>query len=282
MEFNLLGSKGYWPDLPCIMKIRADGLLVAEIFVYVDDCWAVAHPADLVWQASRAYAAMCARMGLQDASRKHTSATQTPGPWAGMVTHTNGNQVCRMVSKEKWEKAKSFIRELVEMLKRDRLPLQRLLSIRGFLIYVVRTYTWLNPYINCLHLRIDSWRPGRGESGYMLRGKELERAMVAWADDRGMPCCQGLNNLDEEGEPSTNAGGKNSHPKDKVPGEVLPVPRFRQDVHCLLELTNSQEPPRQLYRAKHVLAFFVIGDASGLGKGVAVVEQYRVEYKSGP
>ncbi len=51
---------------------------------------------------------------------------------------------------------------------------------------------------------------------------------------------------------------------------------------CLLELTKALEPPRQLYRAKHVMAFFVIGDASGLGKGVVVVEQYGVEYESGP
>jgi hypothetical protein len=282
VEFNLPGSKGYWSYLPWIMKIRADGFLAAEIFVYVDDCWAVAHLADLVWRAARAYAAMCARMGIQDASRKCTSATQMPGPWAGMVMHTDGNQVCGMVSKEKWEKMKSFIRELAEMLKRDCLPLQRLLLIQGFLIYVVRTYTWLKPYIKDFHLRIDSWQPGRGESGYKLRGKELERAMVAWVDDRGMPCCQGLDGLDEEGEPPTDAGGENAHPEDKVPGEVLPVPRFYQDVDCLLELTNLQEPPRQLYRAKHVLAFFFIGDASGLGKGVAVVEHCGVEYKSGP
>ncbi len=59
---------------------------------------------------------------------------------------------------------------------------------------------------------------------------------------------------------------------------MRPVPRFRRDVACLLELTESREPPKQLYRAKHVMAFFVIGDASGSGKGVAVVEQYGVEY----
>ena len=60
------------------------------------------------------------------------------------------------------------------------------------------------------------------------------------------------------------------------------VPRFRRDVACLLELTETREPPKQLYRAKHVMAFFVIGDASGSGKGVAVVEQYGVEYEAGP
>ncbi len=60
------------------------------------------------------------------------------------------------------------------------------------------------------------------------------------------------------------------------------VPRFWRDVACLLELTELHKPPKQLYRAKHVMAFFLIGDASGSGKGVAVVEQYVVEYEAGP
>ncbi len=101
VEFNLPGSKGYRLDLPWIMKIRADRFLAAEIFVYVDNCRVVAHSADLVWRAARAYAAMCTKMGIQNALRNCTSATQMQGPWAGTVTHTNGNQVCRMVSKEK-------------------------------------------------------------------------------------------------------------------------------------------------------------------------------------
>ncbi len=51
---------------------------------------------------------------------------------------------------------------------------------------------------------------------------------------------------------------------------------------CLLELTQASDLPRQLYRARHVVAFFVIGDASGAGKGVAFVEQYGVDYEAGP
>ena len=46
------------------------------------------------------------------------------------------------------------------------------------------------------------------------------------------------------------------------------VPRFWRDVACLLELTELHKPPKQLYRAKHVMAFFIIGDAYGSGKGV--------------
>jgi hypothetical protein len=82
------------------MKIRADGLLAAEIFVYVDDGRAIGATADLAWQAARTYTTGCARLGVQDASWKRTSASRTPGPWAGTVTHTDRNQVCGMVSQE--------------------------------------------------------------------------------------------------------------------------------------------------------------------------------------
>ncbi len=73
------------------------------------------------------------------------------------------------------------------MLEQDFLPLQHLLVIRGFLIYVVRTL-WLNPYNKGLHLTIDTWRPGWEESGLKMRGKELEQALAAWAESRSLRC----------------------------------------------------------------------------------------------
>ena len=32
-------------------------------------------------------------------------------------------------------------------------------SIRGFLVYVARTYRYMNPHLKGMHLKIDSWRP---------------------------------------------------------------------------------------------------------------------------
>jgi hypothetical protein len=121
------------------MKIRWDGKLAAEVFVYVDDGRATGPTELLAWQAGRAYGAGCTRRGVQNALRKRTSPSQTPGPWAGTVTHTDGGKVCGMVLQEKWDKTKRLIAELEEMVARDCLPLTRLLQIRGFLMYVVRT-----------------------------------------------------------------------------------------------------------------------------------------------
>ena len=77
---------------------------------------------------------------MQDASRKRTSPSQTPGPWTSTVTHSDGGKVCSMVLQEERDKTKHLIAELKEMVTLDCLPLTRLLQIRGFLMYVVRTY----------------------------------------------------------------------------------------------------------------------------------------------
>ena len=90
--FNLPGSKGYRANLPWVMKIRWDGQLAAEVFVYIDDGRATGPTELLAWQAGRAYGAGCTRRGVQDAPRKRTSPSQMPGPWAGTVTHTDGGR----------------------------------------------------------------------------------------------------------------------------------------------------------------------------------------------
>jgi hypothetical protein len=68
--FNLPGSKGYRADLPWVMKIRGDGDLAVEVFVYVDDGRAIEPTKFLMWQAARAYGAGCTRRGVQDALQK--------------------------------------------------------------------------------------------------------------------------------------------------------------------------------------------------------------------
>ena len=105
-----------------------------------------------------------------------------------------------MVSQEKWEKTQSLIGEMSEMMAQDHYPLARLLQIRGFLMYVVRTYSWINPYMKGLHLTIDSWRPFRGTDGFKLRGKELENAL-ALGLDRDMPCRRAEDDPEEELHP---------------------------------------------------------------------------------
>jgi hypothetical protein len=185
---NLPGSRGYRPDLPWVMKVRTDGHLAAEIFVYVDHRRPTGYCTQLCWKAARAYGAGCSWRGIQDASRKRTSPTMTPGPWVGTVTHTKGDTVVRMVSQEKWDKTRELLLELDNMLGQGPLPLQCMMEIRGFLMNIVRTYTWMNPYLKGMHLTIDSWRQGRGEDGFKWTAKEWRQAGMWSADVGVLPC----------------------------------------------------------------------------------------------
>ncbi len=145
----------------------------------------------------------------------------------------------------------------------------RLPGIRGSHIPVVEPLHQRAPPDSRL---LEAWQ---GEVGFKLKGKELTQALVIWAADKGLPCLREEDGPEEAGRPSQQLAGE-------APVKVHPVPRLARDVDCLLELTSALDPPRQLCRAKHVMAFFVIGDASGAGKGVAVVEQYGVDYEAGP
>jgi hypothetical protein len=195
------------------------------------------------------------------------------------VTHTEDGRICGMVSQEKWEKTKRLISEMLEMVSKDYYPLARLLQIRGFLMYVVRTYPWINPYMKGMHLTIDSWRPLRGLDGYKLQGKELENALALGLDG-DMPCRRAEDNLKDE-QPHVSLMSRTENWTEEPPVDVRPVARFLQDLVYLAQLTEADSPPRQLYRARHTAALFVIGDASGKAKGAVVVTQYGLDYESG-
>ena len=46
-------------------------------------------------------------------------------------------------------------------MREEMVPHKRLECIRGFLIYVARTFKWMTPYLKGLYLTIDVWREGR-------------------------------------------------------------------------------------------------------------------------
>jgi hypothetical protein len=65
-----------------------------------------------------------------------------------------------------------MIAELHLILFKGPMPLQRLLEIEGFLMYVAPTYIWLNPNMTGLHLTINSWQAGRAEDRFKLTQRE--------------------------------------------------------------------------------------------------------------
>ena len=161
------------------------------------------------------------------------------------------------------------------MLTKGALRLQHMLEIRGFLIYVVRAYPWLNPYMKEMHLTIDSRQAGRAEDGFKMTAKELQVFENSKWANVGLSCRRA--DEEEDGGPATTQAPE----AECAPAMVEPVPRYLRDLECLAKLTDTSEPPRQIYRARRQSAFFVVGDASGKGKGNAVIEQYGVDYESG-
>ncbi|EJK62140.1 hypothetical protein THAOC_17263, partial [Thalassiosira oceanica] len=291
--FNLPGTSGYRPDLPWVMKVRFDGHLACEVFVYVDDSRATGHSRWISWRAFRHFAAVCTRHGIQIAERKSNFPSQVPQSWAGTNTDTSGGQVSATVSEKKWQKTKDCVRQLAELVSAAdaaaspgsseavRIPLKPLLSIMGFLIYVVRTYDWMTPYLKGLNNVINGWRPGY-EDGWKLTGRaarEHERAQ-------------------EEAERDLTSGShtmmfRRAHEENldevvpvavgpEAPSTVKVFDRLRRDIKALLELTSSEDPPRRRIRSKEVLvALYLPGDASGKGFGSALIRREGVEYEAG-
>jgi hypothetical protein len=143
-------------------------------------------------------------------------------------------------------------------------------------MYVILMYTWLNPCIKGMHLTVDSWHPGRAGDGFKWTAREKQRRHFFLADTGSLPCRREEEDLEDQSA-ALGAG----FDEESAPETVTPVDYYSRDLVCLRELTSLAKPPKQLYGAVQQSVFFVIGDASGKGKGNAVVAQYGVDYKSG-
>ena len=111
---------------------------------------------------------------------------------------------------------------------------QRLLEIRGFLNYVVRTYSWLNPSAKGLHLTIGGWREDRDRKGWRVRSKGPARLL----------------SFQRAYEDEQKGNGHHFPPiaeDEKGPERVLSMPLLWRDAAALVDLTSTDDPPRQQY-----------------------------------
>ena len=280
IELNLPGSETYDPSLPWVMKIRRDGKLGCEIYIYVDDGRVTGWCKLECWRAVQKFSRVLTTLGIQDASRKRTSPSTTPGPWAGGVTSTeygkdDGNprgDVVKTVTQIKWEKIQSLVRELREMFTQDskKMNRKRLEQIRGFLVYVARTFKFMNPYIKGLHLTIDGWREDRDEEGYRVRSNVAEIRQAEKDLEQGIEVDLGVFILEEE------TGDK------EAPEEVSAVPRLEHDIETMEEFTRGEAPAVEKVRVRvALLALYLMGDASGDGFGSSWWDGERLEYEAG-
>ena len=252
-RLNLPGMSSYNPSKSWFSKVRQDGTVAADMFVYVDDIRCSAPTKAEAWLAAQRTSSVLASLGLQDASRKRRPPGEETGAWTGAVVWTSNNGIVVMTTQEKWDKAKLQLQWIADNIDNtngmDHKTLER---IRGFMVYVSQTYPSLVPYLKGLHATIDSWRYGRTRSGFKMSPNNIstdhELDAVKWEDKLGM-----------------------TKLSKSQPATVMPVERFRNDLICLQTLTSEASPPHRLVRmSDQVKVIYGFGDASKHGFGASI------------
>ena len=252
VETNLPGDNGYDPSKVWISKRKMNGSLASDLHQYVDDGRVTAESENEAWICSSHVSKTCSYHGVQDALRKRRQPSQKPGSWAGAVVATSDSLI-KSVSQDRWTKTRESINWFTQFSEMKNvkecslehyngscptghIPHKRALSLRGFLVYVSRTYRGFVPYLKGLHLSLDSWRPNRDEDGWKITNTVEPRLQYR---------------LDLE----------------KAPTYVKTVPRWEDDLKALVSFVERLDPPLALVRPCFCSVSYLVGDASGAGFG---------------
>jgi len=274
---NLPGSDDYDPRVSWISKIRKDGRVAADLFTFVDDERVTGPDEDVTWKAGHRLGYIQSYLGIQNAVRKLRECTQTAGSWVGSVVHILPEYgVCVLTSPEKWNKLRNILRKWLDRIEsgEEELDHKELLSDRGFLVYVTRTYPAMIPYLKGFHLTIENWRDGRDSDGWKLQRSSLGTTKAEDFEDEDLEATLEHKLLGDLGEVTDHHAPPG--------GTTTAVPRFRDDLLALVSLSNFELPPLRLVRGKVVFsAMYGFGDASGKGFGATVgdgssVVRYRM------
>jgi len=249
VKLNLPGNDAYNPSKPRVYKIRKDGKIAGDLFVYIDDLRITGVSEESCWEGAHQVSSRMSWLGMQDAPRKRRRPSLEPGAWAGTVVHSSKGEVSVLIGQKKWDKTKLWIDWMSEHVEdEDGMDHKELERCRGFLVYVSRTYRPMKPYLRGIHKTIDSWRPGRDSEGW----KSMK-----------VICELHMKTIDET--PQLNKLNRENI------GKVKPVPRFKRDICALMKMTRFLHPPKVLRRLDSVgIAAYGFGDASGMGFGHAL------------
>ena len=267
VRLNLPGTKGYNPCLSWLSKIQSDGRVACDIFTFVDDERVTGPSKELTWHASHVLASKQSYLGIPDARRKARPCSMQPGAWAGAIVHAVPSLgVCVLTSIEKWAKLRAILKKWWELLSTGkgvneiRLPHKELLSNQGFLVYVTRTYPAMVPYLKGFHLTIEMWRGGQDTEGWKLQGGDTDSVtsnQLLSSLDATRGGCHGLDlslmasysvqqSKDEDVAQvnhQINLKGGGDGVYSPVNGFITPVPRFKNDIAALMQLTDFILPP---------------------------------------
>lgn len=136
-------------------------LIAGDVSAFVDDLRASGYSEEHAWNVARTAASRIQYLGCQDAARKRRPPTKTPGAWAGAVFRTLSNSVVKLVSQDKWDKAKSLVGALSAQLHDEKentmLNYKQLERTRGFLVHLAMTYEVFTHHLKGFHLTLASY-----------------------------------------------------------------------------------------------------------------------------
>ena len=276
VKLNLPGTPTYNPCLPWLYRWNSEREELPGFFsTYVDDIRTGGESEEACYRVTRRVASRTNYLGQQDAPRKRRKPSKAPGAWCGAIVVNLGEEGLFVTcSQAKWEKGRDHVRSLLDLVEQgeERLDRKDLESKRGFLIHLARTFHYINPYLKGIHLTMETFRPGRGESGWKWSRK-------AWVNFLSGELGRPLVKEEVEKEIKKHKG---NHTPDTPPLTVKIAPRLRDDLRALWKLFSLETPPLRLVRGKSVWeAVYGFGDASGKGFGGSWEDRNKIHYRLG-
>ena len=115
--------------------IRVDEKLANDLIFKIDDGRPTAFSAKEGWLSLRAIGSMLGSLGIQEANRKRTMPSTTPGEWDGTSADSSNDSTTGLVSLKKWIKGQKIMCRIQEELReKSDLDHKALERDRGFLI----------------------------------------------------------------------------------------------------------------------------------------------------
>ena len=170
---NLLFLASYDTSRPWVFKVRIYGKIASNIFSYTDDQRVGANSGWECWLMLQWNRKHLSYLGAQAASRKGRPVGTAIGAWAGSMIRTSDEQVMGMILEEKWSKMRDILLQIKHELEavykidptKPMLDFKQLKRDRGFLVYTLRCYTGIYPYLKGLHAAIYVWRKNQDSEG---------------------------------------------------------------------------------------------------------------------
>jgi hypothetical protein len=269
---NLPGSKEYDPSMPRGYKWNDLTKSISGNFeYYVDDIRSNHSTEEGCVLASRRIASVCNYLGIQDAARKRHFPSQTPRVWCGAKTATDNKGLYTCTTQEKWNKGKAIVKGwLDELMASEDNTLERkpMLSGRGFLVHLSRTYPGFVPFMKGIHHTLESWRRGRDADGWKFSQDDWRLFLSEVSEVKSE-----FNQMKME---YLSKGEKDAPPRVKA------VNRLERDLKSLLNIMVSDTPPLRLVRGNQLAyVLYGFGDASGAGFGSSWESKKGTRYRFG-